>query len=485
MRSPQLAAFAAALVLSLTGAAGASATTFHAAPDATRSATPCTAAAPCALHYALGQAFDGDDVLLAAGTYDHHRTDPLEVRPGVRLLGTPGVKRPLIAQTVPYRDCAGCVVIGLRARSVLRDVDVSQVEGGGAVRAVAEATIERSALRGRSTALRLEPWVLPEPAGGVRDVLAVADDGVAIVAGGGTTHQLEHVTAIGRGTYGVGISVRSSAGVDTTVDAVNTIARGDVYDVEGAAGSTAGFEDVATLKLRYSNFREDRVNRAPSDPAWSNGRVETWDQNQHGDPKFASANDFHLADGSPSIDAGRLNGLSGTLDLDGQPRSYGEGPDIGAYEKGAATPPPERPDPKPRDDKDAGPRAPGPRRGDDQVPPPPTPFTGLTVPNQTIAVKRNAARLKVRCPEGQSGECTGRVTLRKGKAPIGSARFSVRRGAAARVRVKLNKRGRKMIARKRKLKAVAHVITSNAQGDRATARARITLKLAQKRKARR
>src|SRR4051812_42399461 len=173
---------AATLGVALTAATSASATTFHSAPSATRVQAPCTAQVPCKLSFALGQAFDGDDVALAAGTYDFFATDPLEVRPGVTLHGAPGT-RALIEQTAPYRDCDGCSVLELRSGATLSDVDVTQaVEGGGAVEAPADATIERSALRGRSNALTFtdsNPAAAPR---GVREVLAVAVDGTAIVA---------------------------------------------------------------------------------------------------------------------------------------------------------------------------------------------------------------------------------------------------------------------------------------------------------------
>ena len=476
MRIPKLAAATAALLVSLAGAANASADVLHTAPNSTRAATPCTAVKPCALPYALGQAFDGDEVVLAPGTYDHHRADPLEVRPGVVVRGVSGRQRPRIEQTVPYRDCSGCVVIELRGGAVLRDVDVSQVEGGGAVEAVAEATIERSALRGRSNALRLGASPVPAPVGGVRDVLAVAEDGVAIVVGGGgQTHQLENVTAIGRG-LGTGLSVRTSATLDTTVDAVNTIARGGLYDVEAAPDGSADHDDFAVLKLRYSNFRVDRVEARPSDPAWNHAQIETHDNNQHGDPKFAGANDFHLAAGSQAIDAGRVNGLSGTRDLDGFARSFGAAPDIGAYEWRPAPKP--APGPKPGPGPDPGP---GPQPGPNADPlPDPEPFSGLALAKKTATVKRGAAAIRVTCPAGPFGACAGRLKLHASRYVVGGARFSVKRGASALVRVKLNKKGRKLIARKRRLKGSATLATTNPSGEAVRDGVRITLKLAKK-----
>ena len=78
MRTKLLAALTAALTMSLAGAAGASATTFHASPSSARTQAPCTAESPCKLSFALGQTFSGDDVALAPGTYDHFANDPLK-----------------------------------------------------------------------------------------------------------------------------------------------------------------------------------------------------------------------------------------------------------------------------------------------------------------------------------------------------------------------------------------------------------------------
>jgi hypothetical protein len=478
---------AATLGVALTAATSASATTFHSAPSATRVQAPCTPQAPCKLSFALGQAFSGDDVALAAGTYDFFATDPLEVRPGVTLHGAPGA-RALIEQTAPYRDCAGCSVLELRSGATLSDVDVTQaVEGGGAVEAPADATIERSALRGRSNALTFTDSNPAATPGGAREVLAVAVDGTAIVAlPGGPVRLLENVTAIGQGTVGTGISVQSEQGKDGTLDAVNTIARGSAYDVEAYAkpwGSPqgAGIDDVATLRMRYGNYRGgDYAYEAPSDIAWPNARIEGWDHNLPDDPKFVSATDFHLADSSPAIDQGRPSGLIGTLDIDGQPRAFGAKPDVGADEWHPAPPPP--PPPGDGNNGDGGQQQPGnqdqqqpgdqdQQSGDQHQQPdqPQQPLAGLALARQTVTVKKNVAAIAVQCPA--TGSCAGTLALASGKVKVGSARFSVAAGKRTVVRVKLTKAAQKLIARKRKLKA-----TATAQRRRAA----ITLKLARR-----
>src|SRR4051812_3153148 len=443
----QLLAFTCAALASLACAASASATTFNSAPTSTRTQTPCTVDAPCKLGFALSQAFTGDDVALAGGTYDFFAADPLEVRPGVTLHGERGSARPLIQQTAPYRDCDGCPILRLDSGATLRDVDVTQaVEGGGAVKAPADATIDRAALRGRKNALTFTDSNPNATPSGAREVLAVASDGTAIAAlPGGPTVFLENVTAVGHGILGTGISVVSESGHDGTVDAVNTIARGDLYDVEAYAkpwGSPqgAGIDDVATLRMRYGNYRGgEHANESPSDIAWPNARIEGWDHNLPDDPKFVSDTDFHLADGSPAIDQGRTSGLLGTLDLDGLTRAYGDKPDVGAYEwqplahpadGGDKTPPVGHAhggDVAPGGGDQQQPQPQGPQPGP-RVDPVPQPAPGLGIPAQTVKVKKNVAAVKVECPATATNGCTGALSLVSGKVKVGSARFNVAAG---------------------------------------------------------
>jgi hypothetical protein len=52
----------------------------------------------------------------------------------------------------------------------------------------------------------------------------------------------------------------------------------------------------------------------------------------------AATDDLHEAAGSPTIDAGFADAADGTTDLDGNPRTIGPNPDIGAYEAVEAAP---------------------------------------------------------------------------------------------------------------------------------------------------
>jgi hypothetical protein len=77
------------------------------------------------------------------------------------------------------------------------------------------------------------------------------------------------------------------------------------------------------------------ANSLTSGPAWANKSWVGTDGNIDADPLFvnASGGDYHLAGGSPAINAGTTIGAP-RYDLDGAPRDAR--PDIGAYEYGAA-----------------------------------------------------------------------------------------------------------------------------------------------------
>jgi hypothetical protein len=97
---------------------------------------------------------------------------------------------------------------------------------------------------------------------------------------------------------------------DSTASIVNTIARGKGKDIDAKGGCA----------VAYSNFRPD----------FSSG-VAAGAGNQSAEPVFADG-DYRPAAGSPTIDAGALDAFATSPDPDGQPRTVGAAPDIGAYE---------------------------------------------------------------------------------------------------------------------------------------------------------
>jgi len=75
-----------------------------------------------------------------------------------------------------------------------------------------------------------------------------------------------------------------------------------------------------------------------------------------------------------------------------------------------------------------------------------------------------------------SGGCSGKLTLSAAKRmQLGSARFRIAAGSTRNVTVKLTKAGRKLLARKRKLRARAVVAASNAAGVQRTSSGAVQL----------
>jgi hypothetical protein len=121
-----------------------------------------------------------------------------------------------------------------------------------------------------------------------------------------------------------------------TLNATNVIANGsgtaaDVSAVNNAAGSV-------TINLDHSNYdteNEPGATTTITDPGSG--------ANQLAAPQFSDAatSGFHQLAGSPTVDAGTAGAGLGSADVDGDPRSVGSAPDIGADEfVPAVTPPP-------------------------------------------------------------------------------------------------------------------------------------------------
>jgi hypothetical protein len=142
--------------------------------------------------------------------------------------------------------------------------------------------------------------------------------------------KLRNVTAIDTGGapgYGLAFDLASADPPNPpalAVDAKGVIADGPTDDVHagGASGATT------TITLDHSNFG--------SEDETGGGTVTTpgTGTNQTDAPLFADAanGDFHELIGSPTRNAGELDGFSGAVDLDGALRTQGGVPDIGAYE---------------------------------------------------------------------------------------------------------------------------------------------------------
>ena len=342
-----LAAITYLAVLALAGPAAAA--TRYASPTGPAAGNCEDPSQPCNLEYAVNTVgAGGDDIVVFAGDYPIAST--LGVDPGMNLHGVAGQARPRIISSVPVAVQAG----GNGTRVADMQVEAPRI----VIRTVGPATssvLERLTVFAQVGSGSGEPLAVDLHSGWlIRDsvVHTAAVSGVAVQATDEISRAV-NVTAFAPDAAGIafrayvpigGICVPPfRAGLNVT----NSIARGGLYDL-ASPGLCSGSE---TLNVIHSNYRADKVQQSPP-----NGRVEDQGGNQHGDPLLAAPGslDFHQLVGSSTIDAGAGTPLLGSADLDGEARTLGLAPDIGADE----FPPPPPPLPAPAPPAPADTRAP-------------------------------------------------------------------------------------------------------------------------------
>jgi len=317
-------ALAAALTLLLAPTASA-ATTRHASPDGVNTVSTCTAGEPpCSLKRAVETvAVAGDEVVLAPGVYNPPSN--VAINNAIYVHGEPGEPTPRVVRPSGQ-------VFGVTGGGTLADV---QLESAGPV-LVTTSVVERVRVLSAAGA-SMTSAVIMRDGGVLRDsfVRAESPNGRAVFANFGFP-ELVNVTAIATDpgssalytdpTVG-GICVPNS---QIELHATNVIARGGKYDVDvphicGSGGSAS----IEAAIMSHSNFRHAKLNETRPTT-----RVEDVGGNQDSEPLFASppALDIHQLAGSPTIDAGVATPKLGTADIDGQPRTQGSTPDIGADE---------------------------------------------------------------------------------------------------------------------------------------------------------
>jgi hypothetical protein len=251
---------------------------------------------------------------------------------GVALAGNAGFVRGTI--DVPGAGQSGVVVFA--GSPIVSDSTVRVPQGRAVAAADGAVTVRRSTLAAQTGAV----------ATGGR--LAISDSlvdvrgqapGTGVIAStslGGSLHStadLDRVTIVGSAPDSIGVAVEA-AGPDrtATVAVRDSVISGLGVPIDRQAGPGA----TATVTTDHSAYH--RV-EDPSHDAGAGGIVET--QLVDADPHFVDApyGDFHLAAGSPLIDAGTPGAPpAGTLDRDGHPRpADGNGDcvavsDIGAFE---------------------------------------------------------------------------------------------------------------------------------------------------------
>jgi hypothetical protein len=164
-----------------------------------------------------------------------------------------------------------------------------------------------------------------------------ADKGISIGSAGGVPPgtQAPSATVVNNLVYAseIGVAVKdgSVAGLihNTIADNGTGLALFEAHDHPGFGGGratvvntilwgndqTVAIDALSTITVSYTDV----------EGGWPGAG------NLDSDPIFRAADDYHLGAGSPAVNTGRDEGI--TLDLDGQPRPVGQGPDMGAYEQ--------------------------------------------------------------------------------------------------------------------------------------------------------
>jgi hypothetical protein len=305
-------------------------------------AAPCTnPGRPCSLFRAAtlassgGVAMEGDEVILAPGTYTDAADDlgpnhTVKLARSLKLHGYPGKPRPIISSSfdgpVPLLEIASndqvshlevsaeAAPLAVRIdQGTVEDVVVRSSADNGVACEFFEATLRSTACLASgsgSTALR-----------GVQNQLAVRD-----------VDALRNVTAVATGAESTGLVYATSSGLGPqTLTGRAVIARGAKTDV--AAESTAAAS--VAVNLDHSDYEKVATIHTGSGSATV---TDPGTQSNLTAPPRLAADGFHQLPGSPTIDSGISDQNSGAADLDGQGRSLGAAADIGADEVGTATP---------------------------------------------------------------------------------------------------------------------------------------------------
>ena len=288
---------------------------------------PCLQANPCDIQTAVEDAGNTDEVIILPGNYGIG-TDPLVVQGTSDVHGDLGQPRPQIFANL---DAAGAAVdVG---NGKLRHVSVTNTtSNANAVRLAGGATVERVIASSVATACSLEAGNAT-----IRDSFchSSAVYGVIIppVATGNVTGTLRNVTATTASpAIALGVAVYSDGTELMVIDAKNVIATGTFYDVQAYAADTS----TALVNLDYSNYNtilEDGTGGSVTDPGTLHNQMAT---------PLLGGDGFHQLGCSPTIDAGTSD-LLGATDIDGEARTQGPAPDIGADETlfDCPAPPPE------------------------------------------------------------------------------------------------------------------------------------------------
>jgi hypothetical protein len=278
----------------------------------------CPPSDPCDIDTAVEHpsVTDGDTVIvLSDGVYSP--STGVSVSDAITVRGEPG-------QPFPQLITAGNALSVNVPGAAVRRLHVECTSGSQALNVNGAATLEQLELVARTPcddAARLSNGAL------LRDSVAWTDfaNGVRTFGSGAV---LTNVTTIGVGVASDGVRSDVADGSTQTVILRNVIARGTASDIHAINDGTSG-DDNVDVDVAFSNY-SSIVEASPD------ADVVEGPGNQSATPLFANPGptvlDFHQLSASPTIDAGTASAALGSADIDGEARSQGAAPDIGADE---------------------------------------------------------------------------------------------------------------------------------------------------------
>jgi hypothetical protein len=428
----------------------------------TGAGTACTSASPCSITQAIGGAMSGDGVIVYPG--DYPLTSTLTDGRQIMIQGVAGRPRPRL-----LFSGAGQHGLRLDFGSTLRYVEVDQAAADKALFAAAGANVDQVIARASGVG---------EPTASIRSstirnsvVVASGTNGRALgteTGGDAITSTYRNVTAIATGSGGVPIEALALTAGQATIHLVNVIAYGGGPGALGLLARTDSSGAQATITVTHTSYQS-------ADEIGGNTALVDGGGNPGGAPVFVSpaAGDYRQAAGSPTIGAGLDEPINGAFDVDGDPRTIGT-TDIGADEFIVApTPTTGAPTPTaPLTTPATSPTTPA--------------FSGVKLVSSRLTFARRFIALKLSCPAGTIGRCSGRakLTARHRRADsstarrvfLGRAGFAIAAGRQATVRVRVPRAGRRLLSGVRRLSGKCINAADDGAGQSKTTVAAVTIR---------
>ncbi len=323
VRSALRRAAAAALgcvVVLLAAPAMAGAVTRYAVADGAGAGACASVADGCSFAAAVGASVPGEKVVVGAGT--HNLPSRVTTFSGRTIEGEPGT-RPVVQGPDPGPGYGLINVEG--SDTTLSHLDIRftgpsdrplvtmQSGTGGLLR---DLVLTNS---GTSSAVGLYQ--------GTMDTVVVRTTGPGFSDVFACSSTIRNATLTGGAPYAVAAHGSFCGPIDLNV--TNTIALGTTGGIQLVATAGPPEDRPVTLNIDHSNFASIVKGGGVPDSLYTTNETA----NQSAAPQLVNLTlgDIHQLPGSPTIDAGTAGGI-GPADIDGQARSSGAAPDIGADE---------------------------------------------------------------------------------------------------------------------------------------------------------